>query len=866
VGIKKWKKAMATGLSLLLLSSLFFTLPMQTVAQEEGETVDVTVHYWRFGGDYDGWNLWSWAEGKEGQAFSFTDEDSYGKIARFQISGLGKEDRIGLLPRRSTPENDWADKDFTDRFITDWDRETNQVEVWILQGEDTVYYSEADVDRSPRILEAGLEDWDTILLRTNQPVDWRGIEDRITLSDGIGIHSIESLQPDQDKTDRILIHTDREIGFATPPRITLDGYGEKTVTAGSVVRTEAFDERYAYDGELGPLYSKKKTDFRLWAPTAKKAQLVLYDRWDDPEGTIIDMTPGEKGTWNARLPGDQHGTIYTYRVQIGNDWNEAVDPYAKGVTVNGDKGVVLDLKKTNPKRWKPKKKPKFKEPTDAIIYELHVRDLSIHPESGIEHKGKYLGVTEKGTRGPDGVKTGLDHIKDLGVTHVQFLPIYDYASVDETRLDEPQFNWGYDPKNFNAPEGSYATDPYDPIVRIRELKEMVQALHDENLRVVMDVVYNHVYDAEKSHFHQLVPGYYFRYNEDGSFANGTGVGNDTASERAMMRKFIVESVTFWAQEYNLDGFRFDLMGIHDVDTMNDVRQALDEIDPSIIVIGEGWDLNTPLDSERKANQKNAKQMERIAHFNDFIRDGLKGSVFDERDAGFVNGKPGMEREIQRGIVGGIDYSETLSTFAEFPNQTVTYVEAHDNHTLWDKLELTQPDATDEERKEMHKLATSVVLTSQGISFLHAGQEFMRTKYGDENSYKSPDAINRLDWERRAAFSDEVDYTRGLIQLRQAKPQFRLSDPDAIRERLTFLEAPANTVAYTIAGQKRQKDIVVIHNANPEPVNIHLPDTGSWKVLVNGDQAGTKPLSVVTGNEVTVDARSTWVLERAGNQR
>nr|WP_309868005.1 type I pullulanase [Desmospora profundinema] len=841
------------------MGSLFFTLPVQTVALEE-ETVDVIVHYWRFGGDYDGWNLWAWAEGKDGQAFSFTEEDAYGKVARFQISGLRAGDRIGLLPRRSTPDNDWAEKDYIDRYISKWDEANGQVEVWILQGEETVYYSEDEVDRSPRIVEASMDDWDTLTLRTNQPIDWRGVEDRITLSDGFGIQSIESPNPDQEKTNRIIIHTDRQMDISQPPRLTLEGYGEKTVTAGKVVRTDAFDERYAYNGKLGPLFSKKKTDFRLWAPTARKAQLVVYDYWDDENGKAIDMKPGKRGTWHASLPGNRHGLIYTYRVQIGDDWNEAVDPYAKGVTVNGDKGVVLDMKRTNPKRWKPKKKPKFAEPTDAIIYELHVRDLSIHPESGIKRKGTFLGVTEKGTRGPGGVKTGLDHIKDLGVTHVQFLPIYDYATVDETRLDEPQYNWGYDPKNYNAPEGSYATNPYNPVTRIRELKQMVQTLHNEDLRVVMDVVYNHVYDAEASHFHQLVPGYYFRYNEDGTLANGSGVGNDTASERAMMRKFIVESVSFWAKEYNLDGFRFDLMGIHDVDTMNEVRKALDQIDPSIVIIGEGWDLNTPLSPERKANQKNAKKMERIAHFNDHIRDGLKGSVFDEADSGFVNGKPGMEQEIQRGITGGIDYSEELSTFAESPNQTVTYVEAHDNHTLWDKLELTQPDASKEERIQMHKLATSVVLTSQGISFLHAGQEFMRTKYGDENSYKSPDEINRLDWERRAAFDNEVRYAKGLIQLRQAKPQFRLSDPDEIRKRLTFLNAPENTVAYSLAGQKRQKTLVVVHNANADAVKVTLPSKGSWNVLVNGYKAGTKPLDVVKGNTVTVDPRSTWVLE------
>ncbi|PTM54697.1 type I pullulanase [Desmospora activa] len=856
-----YKKGIAIMLSLMLIGSLFFTLPMQTVAQTEEDTVDVTVHYWRFGGDYEGWNLWAWAEERDGKSYPFTANDEYGKIARFQITGLQEGDQIGLLPRRSMPENEWAEKDFSDRTITQWNREKNQVEVWILQGEDTVYYDEKEVDRSPKIVDASIDDWDTISIRTNQPFAWQEAEKRITLSDGIAIQSIEAPDPEQTETNHLLLHTNQKLNLSQPPRLSFEGFGEKTVTAGKVVRTATFDQRYAYNGELGPLYDKKKTDFRLWAPTAQRAQLVVYDHWEDDEGQMIEMKAGKKGTWQTTLSGDQHGTIYTTRVKIGDKWNEAVDPYAKGVTVNGDKGIVLNLKNTNPKGWKPQKKPTFGEPTDAVIYETHVRDLSIHPDSGIQHKGKFLGVAEKGTQGPNGVKTGLDHIKDLGVTHVQFLPIYDYASVDETRLDEPQFNWGYDPKNYNAPEGSYATDPYHPVTRITELKQMVQTLHDERLRVLMDVVYNHVYDVEQSSFHKLVPGYYFRYNEDGTLANGTGVGNDTASERRMMRKFIVDSVTFWAKEYNLDGFRFDLMGIHDVDTMNEVREALDQIDPSILIIGEGWDLNTPLDPAKKANQKNAAQMAGIAHFNDYIRDGLKGSVFEERDAGFVNGKPGMEREIRRGIVGGIAYSEELSTFATSPDQTVTYVEAHDNHTLWDKLELTQPDASEEERKQMHQLATSIVLTSQGISFLHAGQEFMRTKYGDENSYKSPDQINRLDWNRRAVFANEVDYVKGLIQLRLAKPQFRLSDPDEIRERLTFLNSPENTVAYTIAGSQRENTLVIIHNANPDTVEVTLPDSDSWNVLVNEERAGTQTLGTIKGKTVTVNPRSTMVLEK-----
>ena len=489
---------------------------------------------------------------------------------------------------------------------------------------------------------------------------------------------------------------------------------------------------------------------------------------------------------------------------------------------------------------------------------MHVRDLSIQPESGIKQKGKYLGVIEKGTKGPEGVKTGLDHMKDLGVTHVQLLPIFDYASVNEEKVNEPQYNWGYDTKNFNVPEGSYSTNPYEPTVRITELKQMIQTLHDNNLRVVMDVVYNHMYNAVESNFHKLVPGYYYRYNEDGTFANGTGVGNDTASERKMMRKFMIDSVTYWAKEYNLDGFRFDLMGIHDYETMNEIRKAVNQIDPSIILHGEGWDLNTPLAAELKANQKNAEKMKGIAHFNDNIRDGLKGSVFEEKESGFVNGKENMEDRIKKGITAGIDYDRNTSTYLD-PEQVLTYVEAHDNHTLWDKLELTNSGDSEEVRKQMHKLSSSILLTSQGIPFLHAGQEFMRTKYGDHNSYKSPDSINQMDWLRRATFNNEVDYMKGLIELRKKYPAFRMTSAEQIKTHVSFIDAPKNTVTYTIEGNKHEY-FTVAHNANKEAVEITLPSKGPWQVLVDGKQAGSKPLYVVHDNKIKVPALSSFVLK------
>lgn len=733
-----------------------------------------------------------------------------------------------------------------------------------MQGKQKIYYNEPYIDRTPRIVSALMDEMNEITLTTSQPFS---ITDPIVLREGVNEVAVREVRAfraeDGSFTNKVRVVAEQNFDLTKTYTISKDSFGEATVEIGKVVRSQSFDETFYYAGnDLGNTYTSEQTKFRLWAPTASEAKLVIYPTWDSTTGNEFAMQRGEKGTWTHTLDGDQKGLIYTYKVKIGDAWNEAVDPYARAVTVNGDRGAVVNLDETDPAEWANHGKPELVNPEDTIIYELHVRDLSIHPESGITHKGKFLGVIETGTRGPNGVKTGLDHIKDLGVTHVQFIPIYDYNTVDETKLDTPQINWGYDPKNYNAPDGSYSTNPYEPTVRINELKQMVKGLHDNGLRIIMDVVYNHMYDANQSNFHKLVPGYYFRYDDNGSLTNGTGVGNDTASERKMMRKFIVDSVKYWVTEYQLDGFRFDLMGIHDVETMNEVRAALDAIDPSIVIIGEGWHMGT-LPDDQKASQRNAYKMEGIGHFNDDFRDGLKGSVFFDGDKGFVNGKEGMEHRIKKGVVGGIDYSADIATFGKDPEQVVTYVEAHDNHTLWDKLELTNPEASIDDRKKMHRLASTIVLTSQGVTFLHAGQEFMRTKYGDHNSYKSPDSINQLDWERRAQFDAEVEYFKGLIELRKSHPGFRMTTAADIRENLKFLDAAKNVVAYTIhekTNGNRTKLLVVAHNANQQAVELTLPFTGPWNVLVEGQQAGNETLRTFKGNKIVVPALSSIVME------
>ena len=623
------------------------------------------------------------------------------------------------------------------------------------------------------------------------------------------------------------------------------------------VRSNDFDNYFSYDGELGALYEKEGTLLRVWTPTAKSVEVWIYadDSFKGPS-TKIEMVQKPKGIFEAYLPGDQHGTIYVYKILfLNNRESISVDPYARATTVNGMKSVIADLNRTNPDGW-GERLPAFGLPEEAIIYELHIRDFSISETSGIVNKGKFLGLTEKNTQNASGRKTGLDYLIDLGITHIQILPMFDYATVDEANLTEPQYNWGYDPLNYNVPEGSYSTDPFDPFNRIFELKQMIRTLHDNGLRVIMDVVYNHVYDPKDQALERTVPGYFYRYNADGSLANGTGVGNDTASERHMMRKYIIDSVKYWAKEYHLDGFRFDLMGIHDSVTMNAIREALDKIDPSIIIIGEGWEMSTPLPEDLKASQRNAQAMPRIAHFNDSIRVALKGSDFgDEKDRGFISGKNYLEDLLLRNIKGAMHLS-SRSSYVD-PEQVIQYVEAHDNLTLYDKLLRSNPDDSEEVRIKRHTLATSIVLLSQGVPFIHGGQEFLRTKAGVANSYQSPDEINQFEWERVTTFQESVAYVKGLIALRKSEYLFRLHTHEEIDTHFTMLSENFNIVAFSLTNS--EKKYIVIFNGNRSDVIFRI-QKGKYAILVEDNQVFLESMpEAVLMEKILVKAHTTSVL-------
>lgn len=613
-------------------------------------------------------------------------------------------------------------------------------------------------------------------------------------------------------------------------------------------------------GDLGLTYAASASTFRIWSPIAEKAELIFYrSSLGDEKRESIQMEKGVNGSWVKTVQGNKKGSYYVFRVFTQGRWlHEVPDPYAKAVGTNGKRAVVVDLKETDPLHWDKDRSPVFSSrkalqpgigglPVDAIIYELHVRDASIDPNSGIKAKGKFLGLAESGTTHPSGVKTGLDHLKELGVTHVHLLPTYDFFSVDESKPDSLQYNWGYDPLNYNVPEGSYSSNASDGKTRIKEFKQMVQAMHEKGLRVVMDVVYNHTMLTENAYFNQLVPGYYYRQKEDGSFSNASACGNETASERPMMRKFMLESLRYWVEEFHIDGFRFDLMGIHDTETMNRISASLHALKPDILLYGEGWTAgSSPVPDTLRALKKNAYQLDRIAVFSDDLRDGIKGSVFEHEDKGFASGKPGMEESIKFGITAAckhpqVNYSKvnySRAPYANEPSQVVSYCECHDNHVLWDKLAISNKNDEASLRKEMHKLSLSIVLTSQGISFLHAGAEFLRSKQGVENSFNAGDKINAIQWIDKSAHLDVFKYVQSLIQMRRDHPAFRLTTQQEIASLIRFeaLKIPG-LVAYHIYGRAvgdSWKSIKVYFNGSKQQQLVSM-EPEPFKIFVKNNQ-------------------------------
>lgn len=646
-----------------------------------------------------------------------------------------------------------------------------------------------------------------------------------------------------------------------------------TIACSNTNGYKSYEEYPSFQGEWTEMsYSPLSTSFMVWAPTAEAVKVNLFDEGIDSDVvSSVDMKKADNGKWEAEIKEDLNGKFYTFNVRINGKWlGDTPGVMAKAVGVNGKRAAIINLDSTDPEGWENDKRPELKSFNDIILYEMHHRDFSVDSLSGIKNGGKFIALTEVGTKNSYGQSTGIDHLKELGITHVHILPSYDYASVDETKLNTPQYNWGYDPQNYNVPDGSYSTNPYKPEVRIKEFKEMVQSLHKAGIRVIMDVVYNHTFNTENSNFELTVPGYFYRFNEDGSFANGSGCGNETASNREMVRKYIVESVKHWVNEYHVDGFRFDLMGIHDIETMKTIRAELDKIDPTIFIYGEGWAAGAPkYPAEKLAMKANTWQMPGIAAFSDEFRDSLRGSWSDDTKGAFVIGDKGHDAGIMFGISAALPHpqlKDSIKTYpkawAAQPTQMISYVSCHDDHCIGDRLIITAPKADTKQRMRLLKLAETAVFTSQGVPFIFNGDELMRNKKGVKNSYNSPDSINVIDWRLKKEHNDSFEYIKGLIAMRKAHPAFRLGTAEKVYQYLEFIPTgKEGVVAFRINGLpegETWKDITVILNSNSEKVEVNVP-AGSYRLVsYDGKINPEKGLSNYNGGKLPAEANSATI--------
>lgn len=609
-------------------------------------------------------------------------------------------------------------------------------------------------------------------------------------------------------------------------------------------------------------YSPARTVFKLFAPgKAKNVVLNVYDKGDvavDPKPVVKKrMRRSGDNLWTVELKGDQKGKFYTFNIGKG----ETPGVFAKAVGVNGKRGAIIDMEMTNPKGWADDHVLSTKNLTDIVIYEMHHRDFSIEPTSGFSNKGKFLALTEQ---------KATDYLKRLGVNAVHILPSFDYASVDETKLDEPQFNWGYDPLNYNVPEGSYSSNPYDPAARVREFKEMVQALHKAGIRVILDVVYNHTFDLDNSNFQRTFPDYFYRFDKNGRPSNGSGCGNETASEKPMMRQFMLQSIKYWVTEYHVDGFRFDLMGVHDIETMNAIRKELASINPNVFVYGEGWSAGQCAYPVGKlAVKANMRQMPGVAAFCDDMRDALRGPFSDDKKGAFLAGIAGSEESVKAGIAGMIahpqvDYSKvnySKEPWALEPTQCINYVSCHDDMCLVDRLKASVPGIGTDELIRLDELAQTAVFTSQGVPFLLSGEEMLRDKKGVHNSYNSPDSVNELRWENLKRYPQVFSYYEGLISLRRNHPAFRLGNAELVRQHLEFLPSDGCLVAFRLtghAGGDEWRNIVVVLNANKMSRSIAIPD-GQYIVVCRDGIINEAGLDTIKGSQITVPAQSAIII-------
>ncbi len=830
--------------------------PTEEYTEEIPEGHNQVTFYWNWDGSYENCDMWIWWGDKAGQGYLFHECEYGGKVIVNVPEGISE---IGFIVRRDCSEpggSSWgsATKDYEqDRFATIEGRET----VVYLQTGDPSQYKSNDGGKTlfmtKKFTLAGMMDVNKIQYRITPKTTITSL-DQIKVYDGdreIAVTGLSSLNQEVTFGD---IEVGEELDLSRTYRVVIEGYGEKNVIPTGIFDSEYFAENYHYDGtDLGPVINGDSTTFKVWAPTASSVILNLFEMGDGTDAyKRVEMKRGEKGVWE-HTEQCGHGTYYTYSVTTAVGTQEATDPYAKSAGVNGNRSMVVDLSLTDPEGWDTATlADPIESYSEAIIWEVHVRDFS-NKIADSQYKGKYLAFTETGLVNEYGQSVGVDYLKQLGITHVHLLPVYDYATVDESNPDA-EFNWGYDPKNYNVPEGSYSTDPYNGEVRIREFKEMVKALHEAGIGVIMDMVYNHTYDGNSS-FNRIVPYYYYRYDTAGANTSASGCGNDTASERYMFGKFMVDSTSYWVEEYNLDGLRFDLMGLHDLQTMQEVESAVHAVNPNAIIYGEGWTMGATIDGSPQANQTNISKIVptgdaigSVAVFNDVIRDGLKGSVFDKTARGYISGQTKATlSDIVFGINGGKGVGQGWSVDNAM---VINYMSAHDNNTLWDKLLLSNGDNTDDQRNRMNNLGAAIIMIAKGTPFWQAGEEMLRTKGGDGNSYKSSDAVNNIDWSVLKEGNREYAtmlYYKGLIEMRKSFDIFT----DNRAEMALAEETGSGLLVVTFVDGKGGEAMVII---NPHNTNLPCEIKGEWNLVADGTRAGAAVIARESGS-VTVEGIS-----------
>ena len=826
-----------------------YTLPL-----EEG--YNQVTFYWKYSESIENTDMWIWHEGKDGKGYVFTPWEHGGKVVLNVPQDVTK---IGYIVRRDCSDpggSAWgsATKDYPDdRFLTITDRETV---IYLKSGDPQPYTSNdggSTLIKLTELKSVTISDFNTISYSLSPNFKMESLDQIKVYADGKAV-TVSGASGLGKEAGSGTITLAEKVDLGKTYTVEIPGFGEKTAFPMGIFDCDEFVQNYTYDGnDLGAVIHGNDTTFKVWAPTASKVVLNLFTAGNDCDAyETVEMTLGDRGVWQHTQKNCGHGTYYTYTVTTSAGTQETTDIYAKAAGVNGNRSMVVDLSLTDPENWNGSFKAGISSYSQAVIWEVHVRDFS-NTIQGSQYPGKYLAFTERGLKNASGNPVGVDYLVDLGITHVHLLPVYDYATVDETKLDEAQFNWGYDPKNYNVPEGSYSTDPYHGEVRIKEYKQMVQGLHDAGLGVIMDVVYNHTYDGNSA-FNKIVPYYYYRYTPAGANSSASGCGNDTASERYMFRKFMVDSVRYWASEYDLDGFRFDLMGLHDLQTMQEIETAVHQVNPEALIYGEGWTMGATIDGSDQANQGNISKITStngigtVAVFNDVIRDGLKGSTFDTLSTGFISGSYAANKlKIQFGMNGGTGIAATWNVKNQM---SVNYMSAHDNHTLWDKLAISNPNDSVETRMAMNRLGAGIIMVSKGIPFMQAGEEMLRTKDGDENSYKSSDEVNNIRWDTLAEGSDPHSmmlYYKGLIEMRKA---YSILGTDG-SVKITYGTFGSDGMSALYEAADGSKALVLI---NPTPQAFPYTLEGEWNLVADGTRAGSEVLATETGS-ITVDGIS-----------